>query len=212
MFYCKMRNNEIISLNIPYGIYEPREDSLLLAKVLEEEFESGEAKNENKKTVLEIGCGSGLLSIISAKRGCDVLAADINPAAVACAKRNAELNGASFETIQSDLFQHINGKFDLIIFNPPYLPEEQTEGNRAWAGGKNLEVITEFIKSARRHLNNDGKLLVLISSLTKPENIMGKFADNDFDAKIIAERKIPWEKLSVVFCRGNIESNFSNII
>lgn len=194
MFHYRMRNNETVSLNVPESVYEPREDSLLLAAALEKILE-----NKNNKTFLEIGCGSGLLSIIAAKHGYEVLAADINPAAVECTKRNAELNGVKVEPMQSDLFQNIPiKKFDLIVFNPPYLPEEQNAENRAWAGGKNLEVIKEFIKNAKRYLNDNGKVLVVISSLSNPENMLKEFADNAFDAKIVAEQKIPWEKLLVI--------------
>ncbi len=198
MFHYKLQTGETINLNVPDGIYEPREDSLLIAKVLEEELESDKEKSEKIKTILEIGCGSGLLSIIAAKRGCYVLAADINPAAVECAKRNAELNGAKMETAQSDLFERISGKFDLIVFNPPYLPEEQDEKSRAWAGGKSLEVITRFTEGVKEHLEKDGKILIVISSLSNPESILKEFSDSGFDAKIAAERKVPWEKLFVI--------------
>ncbi|MBU3957796.1 MAG: methyltransferase, partial [Nanoarchaeota archaeon] len=156
------------------------------------------AKNKKIKSVMEVGCGSGLLSIIAAKSGCDVLAADINPAAVACAKRNAGLNNADIKAVQSDLFRQVRGKFDLIVFNPPYLPEEQTESSRAWAGGKNLEIISRFIMQAKRFLSRSGEMLIVVSSLSKPEKILRKFSDNGFSAKIIAERKIPWEKLFAI--------------
>jgi len=193
MFYYKMQTGEIVPLSISESVYEPREDSLLVATELEKTLE-----NKNVRSVLEIGCGSGLLSIIAAKRGCDVTAADINPAAVECAKRNAELNNAKIKIMQSDLFDNLEGKFDLIFFNPPYLPEEQTEESRTWAGGKNLEVITRFIKEAKQHLESDAKLLIVISSLSNPENILKEFADNGFVAEIKAEQKIPWEKLFVI--------------
>lgn len=198
MFHYKLQNSEVIKLNVPESVYEPREDSLLIAKVLEEELKGDKTKNEKINSVLEIGCGSGLLSIIAAKRGCDILAADIDSTAVRCAKRNAELNNTKIKAVQSNLFNDIEGKFGLIVFNPPYLPEEQTEDSRAWAGGKNLEVITRFIKEARQHLADNGKILTVVSSLSNPENVLEEFADNGFDAEIIAERKIPWEKLFVV--------------
>ncbi len=207
MFHYKLQTGETISLNIPDGIYEPREDSLLIAKVMEKEMESCKAKNKNIKTVLEIGCGSGLLSIIAAKRGCDVLAADINPAAAECAERNARLNNVRIKAAQSNLFDNVEGTFGLIAFNPPYLPEEQTEDSRTWAGGKNLEVVSRFIKDAGAHLEPDGKILIVISSLSNQESVLKKFSDNDFDAKIIAEQKIPWEKLFVISASAKPDKN-----
>jgi release factor glutamine methyltransferase len=193
MFYYKMRDGGIISLEVSESVYEPREDSLLIAKALEDLLE-----DEKIKSVLEIGCGPGLLAIIAAKRGCNVLAADVNPAAVECTERNAGLNNVEIKVAQSDLFQCINGEFDLIVFNPPYLPEEQIEDSRTWAGGKNLEIISRFIKAAGAHLELNGEVLVVISSLSNPENILKEFSDCGFDAKIEAEQKIPWEKLLVI--------------
>lgn len=194
MFYYKLRNSEIIKLDIAGGVYEPREDSMLLAAALEKILE-----NKNIKSVLEIGCGSGLLSIVAAKRGCSVFAADVNPAAVECAERNAEANGAKIKTAQSDLFRNVPAKkFGLIVFNPPYLPEEQADESRTWAGGKNLEVVTRFIKEAKSFLEDSGEILLVISSLSNPEKVLKEFSDGGFEAEIIAERKIPWEKLFVV--------------
>lgn len=195
MFHYKMWGGETIRLDIPENIYEPREDSLLIAKFLEEELKM---KSGIIRNVLEIGCGSGLLSIIAAKRGCNVFAADVNPAAVECAERNAELNNVRIKVVRSNLFDNVEGKFDLIFFNPPYLPEEQTKNSRAWAGGKNMEIISRFIRHIKLYLKPKGEILIVVSSLSNPENILRKFTDNDFDAKIVAEQKIPWEKLFVI--------------
>lgn len=229
MFHYRMRNNETVSLNVPETVYEPREDSILLAAALERMMEDKNikavlesnklrpsSKNKFMLKVLEIGCGSGLLSIIAAKNGCEVLAADIDSAAVECAKRNTELNEVKIKPIQSDLFQNIPiKKFDLIVFNPPYLPEEQTEESRAWAGGEKMEIITRFIKEAKQYLEKGGKILIVISSLSKPESILKEFSKNGFVAEIIAEQKIPWEKLFVICAKLNLiylKKNYSSSI
>ncbi len=187
-----------IELGFPESVYEPREDSLLIAKVLEEKLEGWKAENGKAKFILEIGCGSGLLSIIAAKSGCEVVASDINSDAVACARKNSELNETTIKIVQSNLFDNISGKFDMIIFNPPYLPEEQNRENKSWAGGNNLEIIKQFIRGAKTHLNADGKILIVISSLSKPEKIIKQLSNSGFNAEIIAEQKIPWEKLFVI--------------
>ena len=79
-----------------------------------------EVRDEDR--VLDMGTGSGVNGIVAASRAHKVLAVDVNPAAVACAGDNAERNGvADRVTVQeSDLFQNASGRFDLIIFDPPY--------------------------------------------------------------------------------------------
>ena len=69
--------------------------------------------------VLDMGTGSGVNGIVAASRSRDVLAVDVNPAAVACARDNAERNGVAdrMEVRESDLFQNASGRFDLIIFD-----------------------------------------------------------------------------------------------
>src|SRR3989344_373396 len=105
-------------------IYETREDSYLLAKYVKE-YASGR--------VLDIGCGSWILAEIALGKTNDVLAVDVDEEAVNFCKAKG------INARVSDLFSNVNGKFDLIIFNPPYLPEdkdEDEESRRAISGGK----------------------------------------------------------------------------
>ena len=71
--------------------------------------------------ILELGAGSGLISIFAAKKGAKVTATDINPVAVEFLKKNCEKNRVEFEIIQSDLFSDIPGQqFHIIAINPPF--------------------------------------------------------------------------------------------
>jgi HemK-related putative methylase len=90
-------------------VYEPCDDTYLLMEA---------ALNEVHPTdsVLEIGTGCGVIAKRVAERARCVIATDKNPRAV----ENAKLNGV--EAIMGDLFADLNSRFDLIIFNPPYLP------------------------------------------------------------------------------------------
>ena len=182
-------------LEIPASVYEPREDSFLLAEVLEKENLAG-------KKVLDLGTGSGLLAILAARGGAEVFAADIDEKTLECAKQNAKANGAKINFVLSDLFQNLKKeKFDFIIFNAPYLPEKQTEFSRAWAAGENSELILRFISEAKNFLNPAGKILLLISSLAGIEKTRKKFGREGFSASIIKEKKIPWETLFAVEAR-----------
>ena len=145
----------------PYG-YEPAEDSMLLVKEIKEK-----AKN---KSVLDMGTGFGLLAETALNSGAvNVLACDVNLAYVEYVKSKG------INAVQSDLFSNIQGKFDLIVFNPPYLPEDEIEDEetkRIVSGGKHgYEIIEKFLVQAKKHLNEQGEILFVFSSLTNRAKI-----------------------------------------
>ncbi len=185
-----------IILKIPKEVYEPREDSFLLAKVLEKKLSA-----KKYKTVLEIGCGSGMLAIISAKAGAQVFATDISAETLECAKNNALKNKVKINFILSDLFEKISGKFDMIIFNPPYLPEEISSFSSTWAGGKNLELILRFVSDAKNFLAPHGTLILVCSSLSGQEKIIENLRQNSFSVSIASQQKIPFETLYAISAR-----------
>lgn len=176
---------EEIELEIPESVYEPREDSILLANHLK-------AMEEKNMKVLEIGCGSGLLSIILAKEN-DVTSVDINPTAVSITKRNAEHNDVIIKTFNSDLFESVHGKYDLIIFNPPYLPDsDNIPGNETWADNG---TINRFIREVPNFLNPNGIILMIVSSLTTEKDVINEFESFNFSVKVLKTQKIAWETL-----------------
>jgi len=184
-------NYKNLHLSIPKGVYFPREDTLLLASVLEETDLKG-------KKVLEIGCGSGLLAMIAASKGAEVTTVDINPGAVSCTKENAKKNKLHMAVFESDLFCNVKGKFDLIFSNPPYLPVEKKETIDASysAGPQGIEIIGKILISAYRYLKPKGKVLLLYSSLTKMEGILEGLSGCKI--KILARKKIDFEELIVL--------------
>lgn len=116
------------------NVYEPAEDTFLLAENLE--VSEGDV-------VLDVGTGCGMLGVLAAKKAKEVVAVDVNPYVVRCARENAKLNSVldKMDFLQCDLLGPIRPDkvFTLIIFNPPYLPsepdEEQTRIGLSWAGG-----------------------------------------------------------------------------
>src|SRR5262249_10262007 len=99
------------------------------------------------KSVLELGCGSGLIAIYAAQQGAVVTASDINKTAVRALDRNARRNKADVSVIHSDLFKNIPpSPFDFIVINPPYYKgQPKTEGQHAWYGGENCEYFSELL-------------------------------------------------------------------
>ena len=180
-------------------VYEPSEDSFLFAENL---------KVPAWARVLDMGTGSGILAILAAKKASEVIAMDVNPYAIRCAKQNAKKNRcqANMDFLQGSLFAPLNpdAKFDLILFNSPYLPSEPGEEKswlgRAWAGGKKgREVIDPFINQAPTHLKPGGKILLLQSTLSNPDETISKFEKHHIQATIVAERSLPFfEKLVVL--------------
>ena len=172
-------------------IYQPEEDSFLLSEVLENKIPQLLQKNSSLK-VLEIGVGSGIQLEKIYEQGVpkeNIFSCDINLESV---KRCKSLG---FNCIKSNLFSNIKGKFDLIIFNPPYLPEDKKEDEEsriATTGGKKgSEIINKFLKQAKSHLKENGKIFLLVSSLTKGIDF------KRYNKKILAKKKIFFEELSI---------------
>lgn len=150
-------------------VYPPREDSYFLKEHLEKLDLEG-------KTALEVGSGSGILSVAMANKGADVTAVDINPDAVEATKESAEEAGVELEVFLSDLFESVEKKYDLIIFNPPYLPGREMEGDEKWRGGeRGVELTERFIKEYPEYLKEEGKVVFLLSSRAEYEEIIEDF-------------------------------------
>jgi len=179
-------------IEVPDGVYEPREDTKLLADA---------AKQIKKKKVLELGCGCGIVSLILAKNKNNTTAADISSEAVIATKRNAERNSVRIEVIKSDLFEKVKGKYDYILFNFPYLPEKITKESIIWAAGENIELIRKFAREAKRHLNRGGKIIFVISSLTNLEKVLKIFNFFGFKCDVLKNYKLPWESLYLIEAR-----------
>jgi len=141
-------------------VYNPSEDSYLLLKHVEV---------RPNQTLLDMGCGTGLVGIHAAKAGAEVTAADLNPHAVECARQNAFRNNLRIEVVESNLFEKIQGNFDIIAFNPPYLPDRSgltSWAERAWSGGsEGTDIILRFMEEAWKHLTPDGQIILILSSL-----------------------------------------------
>ncbi len=145
------------------GVYPPSEDTFFLASLLEKTDLRG-------KHVLDLGTGTGYLAVLSALKGARVTAADLLPRAILNARLNARLNGVRFRTVLSDLFEHVKGRYDVIVFNPPYLIPWEEVNDPAWDGGP--EIILRFLGEVGDHLTETGTFLTVME-----EGVWGEVKD-----------------------------------
>ncbi|MEK6917895.1 MAG: HemK2/MTQ2 family protein methyltransferase [Nanoarchaeota archaeon] len=170
-------------------IYVPAEDSYLLQDCIKKFL-----KKRKIKSALDMGSGSGIqtktflnFNIVPEH----ITLVDINKEAI----KDLKSIFPRSKVIHSNLFAKVKGKFDLIVFNPPYLPEDKFDKNKDTSGGKiGNEIIIKFLKQAKNHITNKGSILLLVSSLTPKIN----FTSLGYKKKIIGRKKLFYEKLIVL--------------
>jgi release factor glutamine methyltransferase len=116
--------------------------------------------------VLDMGTGSGVNAILAASKSKDVLAVDINPDALESARRNAELNGVAdrVTVCESDVFEHVDGVFDLIVFDPPFRWFKPRDMAERATTDEAYRALTAFFEQVDGHLAPDGRVLVFFGS------------------------------------------------
>ncbi|MBI5679542.1 MAG: methyltransferase [Methanobacterium sp.] len=178
-------------------VYEPAEDTFLLAENL---------NIKRRDEVLEIGTGTGLIAITCAQKSRKVVATDINKYAVKCALKNTISNRTyNVELREGNLFKPVEGeKFDLILFNTPYLPTDEEEKideelNDAWDGGTNgRATIDQFLEGVKEHLKENGRVQLVQSSLSNNDKTIAKLEELGFEAEITARQKAFFEEIVVI--------------
>lgn len=151
--------------------------------------------------VLDMGTGSGIQAVTAAQRGSRVVAVDINPEAVKCAKRNAKRNGVEdrVSVLQGDLFSALRNdeRFDIILFTPPYLEGfVKTHFDHALFD-QNKTLAQRFFADAKKHLKDNGYVQMIYSSIAEPEKILKISDELDWRHTIIARKKKAFEEFVI---------------
>jgi|GEM_PF-177672 len=188
-----------IYLDISSDVYVPQEDSFMLAK----------HSHSIKGNILELGCGCGLSALANASRNPEnyVLGVDLNPKAVQNATYNAlhnKIKNANFAS--SDLFSSVpNLRFDAILFNPPYLPEEQKNGSKnklldlaLYSGREGRTQTDRFLYHLADYLLPGGCALLIQSSLTDIPKTIEKAHLLGFSVEVLEEQSFFFEKLALL--------------
>ncbi|MGM0469104.1 MAG: HemK2/MTQ2 family protein methyltransferase [Promethearchaeati archaeon] len=175
------------------NVYTPSDDTYLLLDHLKQNItpiEFDGIKIQHVRNILDMGTGTGILAIllqivktVNLNFNANIFASDINQNALISAKRNEKLNGLSEEItfIKSNLFgsfpESLKGRFDIIIFNPPYLPSiekedifKSEENDRSWEGGiKGFEIFLKFLVQVKKFMNFEYKSFIYYISSSKTD-------------------------------------------
>jgi len=173
--------------------YEPAEDSYLLVKW---------ARKLARGKVIEIGSGSGIVieSLLGKENIKEIWATDIDEEVVDYLKKKFRNR---VRVVRSDLFKDIPKglKFDTILFNPPYLPEEGWEDYKTklqTVGGKQgNEIILRFLEEAKDYLSENGFILLIFSSLSNPDDILAKAEELGYKIEILEKIHFDFETLFI---------------
>jgi release factor glutamine methyltransferase len=180
-----------IHLEIPPQVFHPGfffSTKLLLRYIAKEHL--------NKKSFLELGAGSGLLSIYAAKKGANVMATDISPIAIECVRRNAGENGVEVNTFHSDLFDQIPKQpFDFILINPPYYKKKPLSiSEYAWYCGENGEYFQHLFKALHHYIHKGSSVLMVLCDGCDLQMIKNLATQNLFSMKCVNKKETLIEK------------------
>lgn len=196
------------SLDIPARVYLPSDDTTLMIHVLEEEIIKS---NKHFESAIDLGAGNGFLSLAIYDNVNELVSTDINPIVIDYLLDVKEKYNLDKQKITySDLFDSIdkNKKFDLIVFNPPYVPSEEILSedddeingyDLAVNGGeRGREIIDQFIEQLPTHLKDTGVCYLLVSSLNGVSEIIENVSKQKLNAHVIDSKKLFFEELFVL--------------
>lgn len=148
---------------------------------------------------LELGAGSGLISIYAAKNGATVTATDINPVAVECLRTNSDQNKVKPEIILSDLFDSIpEQSFDIIAINPPYYKKQpKTIADHAWYCGENGEYFEQLFIKLGKYIHKNSIVLMVLSEECDIKMISEIASGHNFYMQKKITKKSAWEYLYI---------------
>ncbi|NXQ66803.1 HEMK2 methyltransferase, partial [Quiscalus mexicanus] len=191
-------------------VYEPAEDTFLLLDALERDADS--LREARVDICLEIGSGSGVVStfLASSILGPNALyiCTDINPMAAYCTQETALLNNVHLQPVITDLVKglspRLNGKVDLLLFNPPYVvtPSEEVKSQgieASWAGGKQGREVMDRVFPLVPDLLSPGGLFYLVTiKENNPDEILETMKKSGLKGTRVLSRQAGQEMLTVL--------------
>ncbi|XP_024054665.1 methyltransferase N6AMT1 isoform X2 [Terrapene carolina triunguis] len=190
-------------------VYEPAEDTYLLLDALERD--AAQIREAGVEISLEVGAGSGVVSTFLASivgPSALYICTDINPIAASCTLETAVLNKVHIHPVITDLvtglLPRLNGKVDLLLFNPPYVvtPSEEVESHgieAAWAGGKNgREVMDRLFPLVPDLLSTGGLFYLVTIKENNPDEILETMKKYGLRGTRVLSRQAGRETLTIL--------------
>jgi len=185
-----------ITVRVHPGVFHPGlfSSTGFLAEYLDE-------INVKDKAFLELGCGTGYLSIAAARRGAKVTASDLSAAAVENTKINAEKNDVSIRVLHSDLFTGIPaGTFDVIAINPPYYARNpESESELAWQCGEVFEYFCKLFRQLYGYMHQDTTVLMVLTLGCDLEKIFLIAKENGFEFELLKEKRVLFDERDFLY-------------
>jgi release factor glutamine methyltransferase len=183
-----------LTLRIPPEVQPITGMSDLLGRAVIEEADDGDR-------VLDVGTGSGVNAILAAAKAREVVAVDVNPHAIDAARTNAALNGVAdrIVVVESDLFEGVEGRFDLVIFDPPFrwfAPRDLREANTT---DEDYRALTAFFREIGDRLSDRGRILLFFGTSGDSEYLNTVIAAARLDVETVATRRLEKDGLDVEY-------------
>jgi len=172
--------------------YAPSDDTFLMVDALSKIL-------LRDKEILDLGTGSGILGLLCARRGAHVTFADIDNSVLRNVTRASRKLNLTIDSIRSDVFSKIRKRFDVILFNPPYLPSKKINDPAVDGGKRGREFIDRFLGDLPLHLKHSGVALLLVSSFNDPSGLVDRYHELSFSA--VVSRRLFFEELQVLLCK-----------
>ncbi len=161
-------------------------------KPLENEHACGEYCREGDR-VLDIGCGSGVGAVFCAPKAREVIAVDISLAAVRNTEENCRIHGLkNVKVMQSDMFSRVEGKYDLILANSPYIEDEFQAEDQQFA--TSVKYLPTLFAQVGDYLADGGRLLIQFPFRSRPR--IEKLA-SEYGLELISMRPLPRKSLTL---------------
>lgn len=184
-----------ITIKVFPGVFHP--GFFFSTKILLEYLEQFDL---HKKYVLELGAGTGLISIFVSRRGGYVTASDISLTAIYNIEKNVKMTDANVEVVYSDLFDDTpNRRYDYIIINPPYYKKTpSSEKEFAWYGGDDFQYFRKLFSQLGNNVYENTNVIMVLSDEADLEMIKSIATENKFQMQEVLHKKT-WGENHFIF-------------